>query len=58
MATGERFWYIVRCYLAPGDETTIQDVKAAMAQKPRGKELIVAGDLQVNLGKEGSWGRD
>ena len=26
MATGGRRWYIVGCYLAPGDDTTIQDV--------------------------------
>ena len=29
-----------------------------MAEKPRGAELIVAGDLNVALGKTGSRGRD
>ena len=29
-----------------------------MAEKPRGAELIVAGDLNVELGKTGSRGRD
>ena len=31
METGERHWYIVGCYLAPGDRTTIRGVEAAMA---------------------------
>ena len=42
----------------PGGGTTIRDVEAAMAEKPREMELIVAGDLNVNLGKVGSRGRD
>ena len=58
MATGERRWYIVGCYLAPGDGTTIRDVETAMTEKPRGAELIVAGDLNVYHGKVGGWGRD
>ena len=31
MVMGERRWYIVGCYLAPGDRTTIRYVEAAMA---------------------------
>ena len=58
MATGERSWNIVGCYLAPADGTTIRDVEAAMAEKPRGTELIVAGDLNVELGKTGIKVRD
>ena len=58
LATGERRWYIVVCYLEPGDGTTIRDVEAAMAEKPRGTEMIVEGDLKVELGKKGSRGRD
>ena len=46
------------CYLAPGYDTTIQDMEVAMAQNPRGTELIVAVDLNVDLGKEGDRGRD
>ena len=55
---GERRWYIMGCYLALGKRTTIRDVEAAMAEKTRGTELIVAGDLNVDLGKEDSRGRD
>ena len=54
---GERRWYIVGCYLAPGDGTNIRDVETAMAENPRGTELIVAGDLNVELGKEVGRGR-
>ena len=48
----------MRCYLSPGNRRTIQDVVVVMAQNPRGRELIVAGDLNVDLGKEGDRGRD
>ena len=58
MATVKRRWYIVGCYLATGDRTTIRDVEVAMAEKPRGEEFIVAGDLNLELGKTGSRGRD
>ena len=58
MKMGEQRWYIVGFYLALGNGTTVRDVEAAMAEKPRGMELIVAGDLNVNLGKVGSRGRD
>ena len=46
------------CYLAPGNRTTIQYMEAEMAQKPRGMELIIAGGLNVDLGKEVGWVRD
>ena len=58
LATWERRWYTVGCYLAPGDRTTIRDVEAAMSDKPRGTELIVVGDLNVELGKTGIRGRE
>ena len=58
MATGERLWYIVGCYLLSGDGKKIRDVEAAVAENPRGIELIVAGDLNVDLGKAGGRGRD
>ena len=49
LATGERRWYIVRCYLPPGNGTAIQYIEAAMAKRLRGTELIVAGDFNVEL---------
>ena len=56
MVTGERQWHIVVYYLAPGDDTTIQDVEAAMADRPRGMELIVVIDFNVDLEKTGCRG--
>ena len=49
MATGERWWYIVGCYLALDNTLTIESVVAALKERPRGAELLVAGDLNVNL---------
>ena len=49
LATGGRCWYIIRCYVASGDDTTIRDVEAEMAERPRGMELIVAGDFDMYL---------
>ena len=46
------------CYLASGYGTTIRDLEVVMADKPRGTDLIVMGDLNVELGKTGSRGRD
>ena len=42
LATGERQWYIVRCYLAPDNTSTIESVVAALKYRPRGAELLVA----------------
>ena len=49
LATGERRWYIVGCYLAPNDTLTIESVVAALKEHPGGAKLLVAGDLNVNL---------
>ena len=58
MATGERQWYIIGCYLGPGNDTTIRDMEAAIMERPRGAELIVAGDFSVDLEKTCGQGRD
>ena len=49
LATGGRWWYIVGCYLAPDNTSTIESVVAALKDIPRGVELLVAGDFNVNL---------
>ena len=36
MAPGGQRWKIVGCYLAPDDASTIEDVVAAISQRPRG----------------------
>ena len=36
LATGERQWYIVGCYLDPNNTSTIESVVAALKERPRG----------------------
>ena len=55
---GEKRWYIVECYLTAVDGETIQDVEVAIAERPRGTELIVGGDLNVDLEKASGRGQD
>ena len=58
LAMGERRCYIVGCYLAPGDGATIRDVEVALSEWPRETDMIVAGDLNVDLERPGGRGRD
>ena len=37
------------CYLAPDDTLTIERVVEALRDRPKGAELMVAGDLNINL---------
>ena len=57
LATGDRRWYIVGCYLVPGDGATIWDMEVAMAELQSGTDLIVAGDLNVDVRRTGRKGR-
>ena len=49
LAMGVRRWYIAGCYLAPDDTSTIERVVKALRDRPKGAELLVAGDLNTNL---------
>ena len=49
MVKGERRWYIVGCYLAPNDTSTIESVVAAIKECLRGAELLLAGGFNFNL---------
>ena len=49
IATGARQWYIVGVYLAPNNTATMERVIKAIRSQPRGEELLVAGDFNVNL---------
>ena len=49
LATGARRWYIVGCYLAPDNTSTIERVVEALKECPKGAELLVAGELNINL---------
>ena len=58
LETGDKRWYIVRCYLMSGHGAMIQEVEAAMAERPRGTEMIVVGEFKLDLERTGRWGRD
>ena len=49
LVTGARLWYIVICYLAPDNTLTIDRVVKAIKERPKGAELLVAGDMNPNL---------
>ena len=42
-------WYIVGAYIAPKDTTTMERVVEAIQRKPRGAELLVVGDFNVDI---------
>ena len=49
MATGERRWYIVGCYLASNDTSMIESVVVALKELLRGAELFAVGGFNLNL---------
>ena len=49
LATGARRWYIVGFSLAPDNTSTIERVVEAIRERPKGAELLVARDLNINL---------
>ena len=49
VATEARRWYIIGCYLAPDDTSTIERVVATIRDRPKGTALVVAGDLNTDL---------
>ena len=49
LETGAQRWYIVGCYLAPNNTSEIERVVKALRERPKGAELLVAGDLNINF---------
>ena len=49
LETGVWRWYIIGCYLAPDNTSTIESVVAALKERPRGAALLMAGDLNTTL---------
>ena len=49
LATVACRWYIIGCYLAPDDTSTIESVVAALKERPQGTALLVARDLNTTL---------
>ena len=57
VVTRRRRWYIIGCCIAPDDARTIERVVTALGDQPRGTALIVAGDLNTDLGEMANDGR-
>ena len=57
VARGRSLWYIIGCYLALGDNRTIDQVVTALGDQPRGTALVVAGYFNTVLGETASDGR-
>ena len=49
LVMGAQLWYVVVCYLAPDDTLMIERVVEALKERPKGAELLVAGDMNANL---------
>ena len=49
LATGARRWYIMGVYIAPEDTPMMDWVVELIWMKPRGAELLVAGEFNVNI---------
>ena len=49
MVMGAWRWFVVGCYLAPDDVTSIEIVTRSTAQIPREAALLLVGYLNTNL---------
>ena len=49
LVKGARQWFIMGCHLAPDDTLTIEKVVKALKERPKGAELLVAGDINASL---------
>ena len=56
--TGARRWYIVGCYLSPDGTSTIEWVVEALRERPTGAELLVAGNMNINLAEPEGYRRE
>ena len=47
---------MIRCYLTLDDTLTIESVFTVLKERPRGAELLMRGDININLEElEGDW---
>ena len=49
LVTGRWQWHTVECYISHINTSTIEDVTAAIRDRPYGVKLLVAGYLNANL---------
>ena len=56
LATGERWCYIIGCYLSPDATSTIESVITTLREQSRGAKPLVTGDINTKfLELEGDW---
>ena len=55
---GDTIWYIIVCYLEPGDGVMIWDVELAITERVKGAETIFVGDFNLYLEVTDGQGRD
>ena len=56
--SGGQRWFIVGCYFSPDDNWTIEDIIAAISQRPWRGTLLVVGDFNTNLAAPEGRARD
>ena len=49
LVTGHRRWAVVGAYIPPADVTTLENITQAFEAFPHGRQLLLLGDLNVNL---------
>ena len=49
LVSGDRWWFIMGCYMAPDDASTIEDSVAAISKRPWGVVLLVVYNFNTNL---------
>ena len=49
LVTGRRRQHVAGCYIAPIDASIVEDITAAIRARTYGAELLVSGDLNVNI---------
>ena len=57
METGAQRWYIIGCYIAPNNTSTIESAVNALKERPQGTALMVAGGLNTTLSDPENEGR-
>ena len=55
LVLGDRRWFIVGCYVAPDNASTIEDVVAAIYTRPRGEALLVVRNFNTELATPEVW---
>ena len=49
LETGDSWWFILGCDLAPYNASTINDIFAAISKRPQGAALLVVGNFNTKL---------